>query len=135
MTIDRSDILTVDRKKARIIREKIVEIINFYENGGDSLILSENFQITPAQAERILFEKLKAILDFNNKDSKNQAYCIHCRKKIPLNTFRPICPICYHALKPHRRDPQKYCHYMGEEFQTTILNPYCPNCRDIMNLK
>lgn len=58
------------------------------------------------------------------------AYCIRCRKEIPLNPSAPYCPECYKVWKRYENPnyQEKYCHICGKDNTSTINKPVCYVC-------
>ena len=63
------------------------------------------------------------------------AFCIRCGQNIEPNPNKPLCYPDYKTWARYkRRDyPEKFCFRCGESAKTTMADPYCDNCVQILS--
>ncbi|MBT3479451.1 MAG: phosphatidylserine/phosphatidylglycerophosphate/cardiolipin synthase family protein [Candidatus Marinimicrobia bacterium] len=81
--------------------------------------------------EGIINDKLSSKTEISKVEEK-LGYCIRTKKRILLNIDRPIEIGEYY--KSNRSNDGSYCHKCGDEFDTSIDNPFCKNHQSLLKI-
>ena len=62
------------------------------------------------------------------RKSKNQGYCIRCKKQIPFDREKPYCPECFRKWNKDPNYKESYCHSCGKEADVKFDHHLCLTC-------
>ncbi len=80
-------------------------------------------------------EQIKKVSENNQKipqEFEDKGYCIRCGTFINKNPYYPLCPKCYDTWSQFSNPfyTENYCHFCGEEAQTSKNQPICIDCEN-----